>query len=372
MIYLDNAATTMSYKSVVEEYCNDAINNFYNPSGLYDVAMKQSLEIEQIQKQILESINGSGEIIFNSGGTEGVNHVFNGVVIPKKSTILISQAEHDCVLRSAQNMEMQGYTLKYIPVDQSGKVIEEEYVKFLTPDVSLISVMHVCNETGCINDIERLVRQARNVNRKVIFHSDGVQAFLKMPVSMSKLDVDFYTVSAHKFHGLKGIGFLYKKKETTLKPFILGGGQQNGHRSGTVSFPDIKALSKTIQEGLTDFETKVSNTKSYIAKLRNAIQTEIKDVIFLSPEATCGILLVAFKGIRGEVLLHMLDKRGIVVATGSACSGKNEGLYKKNLKLAKEYKDGIVRFSVSHLNNKEEIEEVILALKECVQELRAV
>lgn len=372
MIYLDNAATTIPYKNVVEEYCDDAVKNFYNPSGLYDVAIKENLEIEQIQKQILGCITGSGEIIFNSGGTEGVNHVFNGVVIPKKSTILISQAEHDCVLKSTQNMEMQGYTLKYIPVDQCGKVIEEEYVMLLTPDVSLISVMHVCNETGCINDIERLVRLARNINKKVIFHSDGVQAFLKMPVLMSKLDVDFYTVSAHKFHGLKGMGFLYKKKETTLKPLILGGGQQNGHRSGTVSFPDIKALSKTIQEGLTDFETKVSNTKSYIAKLRNAIQTEIKDVIFLSPEATCGILLVAFKGIRGEVLLHMLDKRGIVVATGSACSGKNEGLYKKNLKLAKEYKDGIVRFSVSHLNNKEEIEEVILALKECVQELRAV
>ena len=373
MIYLDNAATTEPYDFILEEYSSLARGGFYNPSGMYKAATLQNTLIDEVHQKILGIIGGHGKIIFNSGGTEGANHVFNGVVIPKKSTILISQAEHDCVFRSAQNLETQGYTLKYIPVDQTGKVIEEEYVKLLTPEVSLISVMHVCNETGCINDIERLVRLARNVNKNVVFHSDGVQAFTKIPSSMRKLDVDFYTVSAHKFHGLKGSGFLYKKEGTMLKPLILGGGQQGGLRSGTVSFPAIVALLSAITEGVDhDFLIKQAKVRTYIEKLRKAIQTEISDVVFLSPEETCGILLVAFKGIRGEVLLHLLDKRNIVVATGSACSGKNEGLYKKNLKLAKEYKDGIIRFSVSNTNNSGEIKEVITALKECVKELRAV
>lgn len=378
MIYLDNAATTKPYESVVENYSKAALNHFYNPSGLYDVANRANLEIDSITRNILNFIGGEGEIVFNSGGTEGVNHVFNGVVIPKKSTILISQSEHDCVLKSAQNLEMQGYVLKYIPVDKTGKVIEEEYIKLLSQDVSLISVMHVCNETGCINDIERLVRLARNVNKKVVFHSDGVQAFLKIPLSMRKLDVDFYTVSAHKFHGLKGIGFLYKKKNTSLKPFILGGGQQGGLRSGTVSFPDIAALHEAIQkgfgilEGSKTFDEKRKGVNNYLVKLRNAIEDEIVNVEFLSPKDTCGILLVAFKGIRGEVLLHLLDKKNIIVGTGSACSGKNEGLYKKNLKLAKEYKDGIIRFSVSHMNKIEEIDELMPILKKSIEELREV
>lgn len=370
MIYLDNAATTKPYEQALKVFLRSSEDEYFNTSALYACGVNLNKELDYIRNDILNILHGNGTVIFNSGGTEGANQVFASSKLKKKSTILISMAEHDCVVNSTKKLMEEGFTVKYIPVDKYGRVIESEYLKLLTEDVSLVSIMHVCNESGTYNDIKRLNRLAKNANPNVLFHSDGVQAFLKTEVNLLDLGIDFYTVSAHKFHGLKGVGFLYLKDEKNIKPLIYGGGQEKGLRSGTVPFPNIKAMHEAIKIGNENLKDKIMLRQEYIKNLRNKLEKNITDIFFLSDEYSTSILQLAIKSIRGEVLLHALEKHNIIIGTGSACAGRKESLYKKSLEIPDEYKNGIIRLSISSFNNIDEIQYVVEKITDEVRELR--
>ena len=370
MIYLDNAATTKPYSEVLNIFLYASENEYFNTAALYGCGVKLNSELASIRNDILNIMHGTGTIIFNSGGTEGTNQVFTSSKLKKKSTILISMAEHDCVINSAKKLMEDGFNVKYIPVNRYGRVIESEYTKLLTEDVSLVSIMHVCNESGTHNDIKRLNRLAKSANTNLLFHSDGVQAFLKTEVSVSDLGVDFYTVSAHKFHGLKGIGFLYIKDEKNIKPLIRGGGQEKGLRSGTVPFPNIKAMYEAIKIGNAKIKEKILLRQEYLTTLREELKKNISDLLFLSDDSSTSILQLAIKDVRGEVLLHALEKHNIIIGTGSACAGRKESLYKKSLEIPDVYKNGIVRLSISSFNNIDEIQYVVAKIADEVKGLR--
>ena len=341
MIYLDNAATTKPYEQALKVFLRSSEDEYFNTSALYACGVNLNKELESIRNDILNILHCNGTIIFNSGGTEGANQVFASSKLKKKSTMLISMAEHDCVINSTKKMIEEGFTVKYIPVDKYGRVIESEYLKLLTEDVSLVSIMHVCNESGTYNDMNLL-----------------------------DLGIDFYTVSAHKFHGLKGVGFLYLKDEKNIKPLIYGGGQEKGLRSGTVPFPNIKAMYEAIKIGNENLKDKIMLRQEYIKNLRNKLEKNITDILFLSDEYSTSILQLAIKSIRGEVLLHALEKHNIIIGTGSACAGRKENLYKKSLEIPDDYKNGIIRLSISSFNNIDEIQHVVEKITDEVRELR--
>ncbi|MDE6968033.1 MAG: aminotransferase class V-fold PLP-dependent enzyme, partial [Clostridia bacterium] len=239
MIYLDTSATTSMYPEIIDIIKKYAVDNYYNPSALYTKALNVSKDIKEAKQKILNLLNGNGSIIFTASGTESDNMAMFGSKKFKNCKVLVSNIEHSAIYQSAKKLEMQGVNVEYVSCDKYGSVDEEDFKSKLSDNVALVSIMHACNETGAINDIERLVKLTKAVSPKAIFHSDGVQAVCKIPVNLNKLGVDLYTFSAHKFHGMKGVGGLYIKKGININPIIFGGGQENGLRSATENVSGI-------------------------------------------------------------------------------------------------------------------------------------
>lgn len=366
IIYLDNAATTPMCDEAAQALSEALAPAFYNPSAKYRESASISERINIDRATIRSALGGSlGEVFFNSGGTEGNNTVLFGAKGRKGSRIIIGEGEHDSVYAPAMELKNSGYDVCFAPIDPDGSVNFEKFKQLLTPNVSLVSIMHVSNETGAINDVAKFVRATKRIAPSAIFHSDGVQAFLKTPLSVAALDVDAYTIAAHKIHGPKGIGALYVKRGSKIKPLILGGGQESGFRSGTESSPLIHSFAAATQAGYTNLDNNYSKIRDYreyfVQKLRQAIQ----DVSIITPleNSVPNILSVAFANVRGEVLLHALEDDGILVGTGSACASHHESRFKKLFGLDDEHLEGIIRFSFSHLNDIGEVDRVIERIK---------
>ena len=361
IIYLDNAATTKPYDSVVERFCH-CQKAYYNPSALYKQASDNAQIIKSAKKTIMNALHApEGDVYFTSGGTESNNWAIFASKKAKGSRIIVGEGEHDAVLNPAKELAMQGFDVCFAPINPDGSVNVEEFAKLVTPDVSFVSIMHVSNETGAINDIARMVKIVKAKAPKAIFHSDGVQAFGKTKVNLRALGVDLYTISAHKIHGLKGIGALFVKKGTSLKPLLYGGGQEGGMRSGTENLPMICAFEEAIKQNQANFDEIYSKKQQIIEHLKNKISEALPNTAFISPDTNCvpNILTVAFEIIRGEVLLHSLEKHGILVGIGSACSSHHESRFKKLLNLDEAHRDGIVRFSIGDFNHIDEIDYVV-------------
>lgn len=373
MIYLDNAATTRTYAAANKILYDAGDGFYYNASALYAPAAEADRKLKAARTAILKSLKaGDGELYFTSGGTESDNTALFCTKKARGSRIIVSAGEHDAVVNPAAALKEQGFDVVYAPVRSDGSVDADEFAKLLTPDVSLVSVMHVSNETGAVNDIGSLVRLTRKYAPRAVFHSDGVQAFCKIPVNLRALDVDLYTVSGHKIHAPKGIGGLYIKKGVSVKPFILGGGQEKGFRSGTENTPMIWAFESAVSQNMADFDKNYSKKRSYIEKLCSGLVSALPDTVVLTDLRTSAphILTVAFAGVRGEVLLHTLEKSGILVGIGSACSSHRESKFKYLLGLDDTHRDGIVRFSVSEFNEDSEIEYVVEKVAEAADMLR--
>ncbi|MEG2688247.1 MAG: cysteine desulfurase family protein [Clostridia bacterium] len=367
MIYLDNAATTKTYLESAEIAAKYSVDNFFNPSALYSEAVGVFKDIKQARETLKQALRiGDGELYFVSGGSEADNTALFSTRKPKGSKIVVSIGEHDAIIQSANQLKEQGYNVVFAPINKDGSVNEQEFVNLLDDTVSLVSIMHVSNETGAINDIKKLVKLTRKYAPNAIFHSDGVQAFCKINVNLRSLDVDLYSISGHKIHAPKGIGALYVKNGVSIKPFVFGGGQEKGMRSGTENTPVIMAFENAVKQNIATFDEKYSQKAKYIEQLRNRLVAELPNIITITPELNAAphILTVAFEGVRGEVLLHSLEKHNILVGIGSACSSHHESRFKSLLGLDEAHKDGIVRFSVSEFNDLAEIETVVSAIKE--------
>lgn len=372
LIYLDNAATTKTYDDVAQNIAKINAENYFNPSALY----KQAVSCQGLVKQAREDIKSylhilNGELYFLSSGTEADNTALFCTRKAKGSRIIVGLGEHDAIINSANELKNQGYDVQFAPINKDGSVDFQAFKELLTENTSLVSIMHVSNETGAINDIEKFVRVTKKVAPKCIFHSDGVQAFGKINVNLAQLGVDLYSISSHKIHGPKGVGALYVKNGVTIHPLLYGGGQEKGFRSSTENVSGIVGFSQAANRVILNMDANNSKKAEYLDLLKEKLLKNIPDTVVISPENKCAnILTVAFNNVRGEVLLHTIEEDGILVGIGSACSSHHESRFKQLLSLDQTHKDGIIRFSVSEFNDLDEVDYVAEKIIDAINKLK--
>lgn len=377
-IYLDNSATTKPYSEVIEKVVYALSHDYANPSSLHRKGVEVEKNIKAIRNEIAKTLGAKDkEIYFTSGGTEANNTIIRGVVNlhkKRKNHIISTSIEHPSVLNTLKDLESDGCEVTYLDVDRDGKIDLEELKKAIKPTTCLVTIMHVNNEVGSIQPIQEIGKYLKSLKDKVYLHVDAVQSYSKISFRPSKYNIDFMSVSGHKFHGPKGIGFMYIKESNRIKPMLTGGGQEIGIRSGTENTPGIYGLGEAVKIINTDLNSKIEKISSLKNLLKEEISKNIEDIKINSPEdGVCHILNISFKDIRGEVLLHCLEQRGMYVSTGSACSSKKKGSHVlTQMKLTNEEIEGAIRFSLSDLNTEEEVLEAVKILKEEVESLRKI
>lgn len=373
MIYLDNAATT-----ALDEKCLDIIREynverFYNPSASYRKAMGSANAIKQARNSIAKSLGVKGEeIIFTASGSEADNIALLCSVRAKSGKVIIGSSEHSAVYNTALELKVRGYDVVFAPCDKFGRTDVGELEKLIDNTVVLISVMHVCNETGALNDLAAISKIIKAKAPRAIFHSDGVQAYGKIPVNLKSLGVDLYSISGHKIHAPKGIGALYCRSGLYLRTFVFGGGQENNVRSATENLPSIVAfgyLAEKILPSLTDNYKKTKELRDYLYQKLTDNFENVKintDLQHSSPY----VFSFALNSARGEVLVHCLEDRGIIVGTGSACnSQKSTKRIPAALGIEGDYAQGMLRVSFNENNTKDDIDAFIDALAQSLEEL---
>jgi len=375
-IYFDNAATTPHTEEVIESVVVGMKEYYGNPSSLHKLGLNAERMLLTSREELAKTINAtSDEIFFNSGGSEGNNFVLKGISKPGNN-IITTKFEHPSVLNALNELREQGVIVHELSLDENGEVDLEELKSFIDKNTVLVSIMHVNNEIGTIQPIEEIGKIIKDNSTRAKFHVDGVQSYGKIAIDVKKANIDYLTVSSHKFHGPKGVGFCYIRKGLRLKPLISGGGQESGFRSGTENLPGVMGMvvaAKMAQASIKESYKKVWEIKEhFIEKLKG-----IENIKINSPQKeniSPYILNVSFTGIRGEVLLHALEENGIFVSTGSACSsrGGKESHVLKALGLDYKDIDGAIRFSFSRFNTIEEVDLSNEALKKSLLFLRRV
>ena len=372
MIYMDNAATTKPCAWALDKASKFVTEQFYNPSALYEEGFALQSELKKARSALLSKVadENAFELIFTSCGTESDNHAIFSFA--KRGNAVTTAGEHSAVLAPFTELKNRGVIESRIaPLQKDGKVDVEKLLALVDNKTSFVSVMHVNNEMGAINDINEIAKRVKQKNPRVIFHSDGVQAYGKIPYRLSK-DIDLYSLSAHKIGGLKGVGALIKRKSLNLPAFIFGGGQETGKRSGTENVFGIKQFAYASEK---KFETLIGDFDRLTAereRLANGLDSEI--YTRLSPtDGTPYILMVSARGLRGEILLHMAHDKGLLIGTGSACSSNSKTRYNK-VALACGYDekiaDGTVRLSFSPDTTEQEITDAIAIMNEIGRDLK--
>ena len=364
MIYLDNSATTCTRPEVAKFLHDTTMELFYNPSSVYAPAIQVKLQLDQARVDLITCLDAprDGSVYFTGSATEANNIILRGL-IKKHKKALISIGDHPSVFEVAKALELQGYDIEYIRLTPDGVVDEDNLLQLLdSGDVGFVSFMHVSNETGAINDIVHLSKLIKSKHPKCVVHCDGVQAFAKVPFSLSASNVDVYTVSSHKIHGPKGVGAFYIRKGINISPSIFGGGQESGVRPGTENVPGILAFvlaAKIMKQKLDANYQHASQLKSHmIAKLNQKCSNFTINAI--NAPTSPNVLSVSFDGVRGEVILHALEEYEIYVSTGSACSSRVAGnRILQAMGQSKNKIQGNIRFSFSEFNTLSEVDTVV-------------
>lgn len=372
--YFDNGATTRVFPQVKDIVIEAMEEEYGNPSSMHMKGVKAEQYVKDAREIIAKSLKvDPKEIVFTSGGTESNNMALIGMAMAnarKGKHIISTRIEHASVYNPLFFLEENGYEITYLPVDEHGVVDLEALEKAIRPDTILVSVMYVNNEIGAVQPVEEIGKIVKKKNPDTLFHVDAIQAYGKYHIYPRRLKIDLLSVSGHKIHGPKGIGFLYIKDKTKVHPLILGGGQQKGMRSGTENVPGIAGLGKAVQLIYQDHEEKMKKIQAikddFIAQVM-----ELSDVRNNSGEAP-HIASISFQGVRSEVLLHALEEKGIYVSSGSACSSNKPAISGtlKAIGLTKEYYDSTLRFSFCIFNTKEEVDYTVNCLRELLPILR--
>ncbi len=376
MIYLDNAASTPVHEKVIEEMVPYLREQYGNPSSIHRHGRVANTAIQNARKQIASLINAhSNEILLTSGGTESNNTAIYGITSQSKGKhIITSSIEHDAILEPCRRLEKEGYTISFLPVDKQGFVDPENLKKEISNDTCLITIMYANNEVGTIQAIEKIAQIAREKN--VIFHTDAVQAVGKIPVDVKELGVDLLSISSHKINGPKGVGALYIKNGVKISPLILGGGQENGLRSGTENVASIVGFGTACILSKNNMNENSIHLKKLTAKLTTRILREIPSTTLNGhPDMrTPNNTHFTFLGVSGEDSIIKLDEHKISASTGSACSVKIQKASHvlKAMGFSHEQVTGSLRLTVGITNTEQEIDETVDTLKKVVQELRAV
>ncbi|MFA4960148.1 MAG: cysteine desulfurase family protein [Candidatus Pacearchaeota archaeon] len=369
-IFLDNASTTKVNEKVAEKV-KESMTNFYaNASSLHEPGRKAKNLLEESRKKIANFIGAeSSEIVFTSGGTESNNLTLRGLAKanPDKKHIITSVIEHPSILETCEDLKRDGYKIDYIKVDGEGIVDIKELEKKIRNDTLVVSIMHVNNEIGTIQPIEEIGKICKK--KKVYFHTDAVQSFKKIDIDVKKMNIDLMSVSAHKIHAPKGVGFLYVKKRVKILPIITGGGQEKNLRSGTENLPGIIGLASAIE---------IRIDKEEIKKMRNKIMEEILKIpgskINGSKEKRIyNNINISFYGIEGEGLMLNLEQDGIFVSTGSACASNKleESHVLRSIKVDEMYIHGSIRITLDEISEGE-CNFVSEKIREAVSKLRKI
>lgn len=380
MIYLDNCATTRIRKEVLEELYESFNDSFANPSSLHRLGLKTEKKIKESREIIADYLKvDSKEIFFTSGGTESNNLAIQSIIknsLRKGNHIITTKIEHPSVLNIMKDFEEKGLNITYLEVDNDGRIDTEQLENCISQDTILISIIHVNNEIGTIQDIKRINEIIEERNPNTLLHLDGVQSFGKIDFDLRQLGVDTYSFSGHKVHGPKGIGGLYVRRGLKLNPIIFGGNQESGLRSGTENVQGIIGLGAAVRilSSNSEKESKhIADLKSYISK---RLLEEIDYIKINTPlyDSSPYILNVSFLYTKGEVLLHYLEEKDIYVSTGSACSSK--GHDKSHILLAiglgNQEIEGSIRICFSYENTMGDIDCVVDCIKESVKDIRKI
>lgn len=379
---MDNSATTKVFPEVVKLMEKIMLEDYGNPSSMHNKGVDAEKYVTEATKQIAKALKvQEKEILFTSGGTESDNLALIGAARANRRAgmhIITTKIEHPAILNTCEYLKEEGFEIDYLGVDKWGCISTDELKSKLRKDTILVSVMHTNNEVGSVQPIEAAGKLIKENNPSTLFHVDAVQGFGKAEIYPKKMNIDMLSVSGHKIHGPKGIGFLYINEKAKVKPISYGGGQQKGMRSGTLNVPGIAGIglaTAMITQKLGEERTALYELKQFflqeVSKNDKVVVNGCKrdeNGRFCVEETAPHIINISVNGIRSEVMLHAMEERGVFVSAGSACSSHKKAVSStlKSMGVSAEGMDGALRFSMSVLTTKEELETAIAALNDTI------
>ena len=377
-VYFDNSASTRVSEKAIEIMLKTMREDYANTSAKHIKGVDAEKYVKDAADIIAKTLKvKKSEIIFTSGGTESNNMALLGTTMAKKRLgkhIIISGIEHPAVYMPATFLAEEGFELTVLPVDRTGRVDLEVLKESIREDTILVSIMYVNNEIGAVEPVDEIAKIIKSKNANTLFHVDAIQAYTKFKINPKTQGIDMLSASGHKFHGPKGVGFLYIDSNVKINPIIFGGGHQRGMRSGTLNTTGIAGMGVAAKEAYDEFDKRIEKIKS----LKNFIMDELEKIDGAVLNTGRGdnfapqIISVSFEDIRAEVLLHALEDRGIYVSSGSACSSNHPGISGtlKAVGIRGDLLDATIRISLSELNNMEEAKYLIDNLNELLPLLR--
>mgnify|MGYP005762670637 FL=1 len=377
-IYFDNSATTRVFDSVRDIMTETMTADYGNTSSLHTKGVEAEQYVREARAEIAKSLRvKEKEIIFTSGGTESNNLAILGTALANRRSgnhIITSCIEHASVYNTTAFLEEQGFRVTYLSVDHNGHVSPEDLRAAICDDTILVSIMYVNNEMGAVEPIAKLAQVLRETKPQAYFHADAIQAYGKYVIRPKKEGIDLLSVSGHKIHGPKGVGFLYVDERVKIRPILFGGGQQMGMRSGTENVPGCAGLGAAAKEIYRDHEAKVD----HLYALKDRFVSGLHELEGVTVHGLTGrdsapqIVSAGFEGIRAEVLLHALEEKGIYVSSGSACSSNHPGISGtlRGIGVKESLLDSTLRFSFGVFNTEDEVDECLRVLKELLPLLR--
>lgn len=377
-VYLDNSATTKCLPEVANLMTKIMCDDFGNPSSMHNKGVESEKYIRKAKETLAKILKVQDkEILFTSGGTESDNIALIGSALANCRAgrhIITTKIEHPAILQTCAYLEEQGFQVTYLPVDAKGVIRLSDLEKAMTPQTILVSIMHTNNEIGSLQPIAEAGELIKRKNPKTLFHVDAVQGFAKSRIYPKKMNIDMLSVSAHKIHGPKGVGFLYINEKVKIKPIIFGGGQQKGMRSGTENVPGIAGMALAAERMYENLEEKIAYLYDIKAKFVEGV-SKIEGCHVNGSAGKDGaphVVSVSIQDIRSEVMLHALEDKGIYVSAGSACASNKPSVSAtlKAIGLDKQYLDSTLRFSFSVFTTEDEIFYTLQQLQTLIPMLR--
>lgn len=377
-VYLDNSATTRCFDEVAALMTRIMCEDYGNPSSLHRKGVEAEKYIRYAKEVISRNLKVTEkEIYFTSGGTESDNLALRGCAYAncrRGKHLITTQIEHSAVLQTMKQLEEEGFRVTYLPVDSKGCIRLEDLERAITGETILVSIMHTNNEVGSLQPIAEAAALIKRMNSGILFHVDAVQGYGKFRIYPKKLKIDLLSVSGHKIHGPKGIGFLYVDEKVKIKPILFGGGQQGGIRSGTENVPGAAGLAKAVEIVYHDLDKEVEKLYALKKTFVEGVQKIENVIVNGHPDETGAphVVSVSVRDVRSEVLLHALEERGIYVSAGSACSAHKPqpSATLQAMGIDKELLGSTIRFSFSVFTTREEVDYTLQTMYDIIPMLR--
>lgn len=376
--YLDNSATTQAYPEVAQIMSKILLEDYGNPSSMHNKGMEAEVYVRHAREAIAKTLKVDDRcILFTSGGTESDNMALIGAASANKRAgmhIITTRIEHPAILDTCKYLETLGYEITYLGVNSNGQIDLKDLEDAIRPDTIIVSIMHTNNEIGSVMPIAEAGKLIKTKNPNTLFHVDAVQGYGKWKINPKKMNIDMLSVSGHKIHGPKGIGFLYIGEKVKIHPIIHGGGQQKNLRSGTENVPGIVGLATAAELIYKNFDADIEHLYSMKEKLIEGLSSieDVKINGLTGRDSAPHIVSLSVGQIRSEVLLHALEDKGIYVSAGSACASNKPAISEtlKAIRVEQRFLDSTIRFSLSPMNTDEQIDYVLETIKDILPKLR--